>query len=214
MKVAIYARVSDDKLQDDGSRRQDVQRQVEKLQSFSAVYFPGQEVQVFLDDGRSAFKEDYNSRPEFCRMLREIRARRIQRVLVESLDRWARRIEDGLKTLREVSEVGCTVTSAAEGECDITTPQGWFKVGVAFLMAEWASRNQSWKVTNGMERRRNDDRKKCHSCGIVHLGRHPQTCECPACRKRRGKPEKKGEGPNLSGIASVFGQPPKVNLPL
>lgn len=190
--VAIYARVSDDKLQADGSRRQDVERQVEKLRPLAAAMFPDAVLlPAFIDDGRTAFKEDYSSRPAFCRLLREIRARRVQRVYVESLDRWARRIEDGLKTLREATESGCTVTSAAEGECDITTPEGWFKVGVAFLMAEWASRSQSWKVRQAMERRRADKRKVCHSCGVVHLGRHPRTCACPKCRT-------KGEGENPS----------------
>ena len=182
--VAIYARVSDDKLQEDGSRRQDVRRQVEKLTPLAKALFPGQRLSVYVDDSKSAYREDYSSRPEFCRMLREVRAHRVSRVLVESLDRWARRIEDGLRTMREASEAGCTVTSAAEGEIDITTPEGWFRCGIAFLMAEWASRSLGWKVKQAMERRRNDARKMCHSCRIVHLGRHPRICRCPRCRKR------------------------------
>lgn len=186
MKIAIYARVSDDKLTDEGLRRQDIQRQVDHLRPFLAAY-PGCTMEVFADDGKSAFKDDYQSRPEFCRLLREIRAHRVQRVLVESLDRWARRIEDGLKTLRETSSYGCTVTSMAEGECDITTPEGWFKVGVALLLAEWASRSQSFKVKQAMERRRLDPEKACKSCGVVHLGRHPGACACSRCRRKKGR---------------------------
>lgn len=182
MKHAIYARVSDDKLKEDGERRQDVMRQVDRLRAHA-----GPDALAFVDDGKSAFKDDYQSRPEFCRLLREIRARRIQRVYVESLDRWARRVEDGLRTMRESAEYGCTVTSIAEGECDITTPDGWFRCGVAFLMAEWSSRNQGHKVRQAMERRLQDKRKICRSCGIVHLGRHPGSCACPGCRKRKGR---------------------------
>lgn len=147
--VAIYARVSDDKLKEDGDRRQDVTRQIERLRPYA-----GAEALLFVDDGRSAFKDDYSSRPEFCRLLREIRARRVGKVYIESLDRWSRRVEDGLKTMREASENGCTVTSAAEGEIDITMPDGWFKVGVAFLLAEWASRSMSWKIRQGMARKK------------------------------------------------------------
>lgn len=147
--TAIYARVSDDKLKDDGDRRQDVMRQVDRLRPFA-----GPDALVFIDDGKSAFKDDYSSRPEFCRLLREIRARRVQRVYIESLDRWSRRVEDGLRTMREVSDLGCTVTSAAEGELDVTMPDGWFKVGVAFLLAEWSSRSMSWKIRQGMARRK------------------------------------------------------------
>lgn len=184
MRVALYARVSDDKLLEDGSRRQDVRRQLEKLRPLARALFPKADISDYVDDGKSAFREDYQSRPEFCRMLREVRAHRVQRIMVESLDRWARRIEDGLRTLREAQEAGCTVTSAAEGECDITTPEGWFKCGVSFLIAEWSSRSQSWKVRQAMQRRRDDDRKRCRSCGIVHLGRHPRACGCPRCASR------------------------------
>lgn len=147
--TAIYARVSDDKLREDGARRQDVMRQVERLRPLA-----GPDALLFIDDGRSAFKEDYHSRPEFCRLLREIRARRVGRVYIESLDRWSRRVEDGLKTIREATEYGCTVTSAAEGEIDETMPDGWFRAGVAFLLAEWASRSMSWKIRQGMARRK------------------------------------------------------------
>jgi len=204
VRIAIYARVSDDKLLDDGSRRQDVQRQVEKLRPM-IMAVPGAVIvePPFLDDGRSAFKDDYQSRPEFCRLLREIRARRVTRVYVESLDRWSRRIEDGLKTLKEAAEYGCTVTSAAEGECDTTTPEGWFKVGVAFLLAEWASRSQSWKVRQGMARRLLQPEKVCVSCGVVHMGRHPGVCGCARCRRRKGRSKLQVDSVVSVGVAGL-----------
>jgi hypothetical protein len=106
--------------------------------------------------------------------------------------------------MREASEAGCTVTSAAEGEIDITTPEGWFRCGIAFLMAEWASRSQSWKVTQAMERRSNDKRKRCRSCGVVHLGRHPDTCRCRACLKKKGRSEiPVGERRKAQGLPRV-----------
>jgi DNA invertase Pin-like site-specific DNA recombinase len=186
MTVAIYARVSDDKLTTEGLRRQDVGRQVEQLAKYCGNMGWGEPI-IFKDDAASAFKEDYQSRPEFCRLLREVRARRINRVLVESLDRWSRRIEDGLKTMREATQNNCTVTSIAEGECDITVPEGWFKVGVAFLLAEWSSRSMSFKVKKGMERRANNQEKVCSFCKVIHMGRHPLTCGCEACKERVGK---------------------------
>lgn len=197
MATAIYARVSDDKLREDGERRQDIQRQVDRLRAYA-----GPNALLFLDDARSAFKDDYNARPEFSRLLREIRARRVQRVYVESLDRWSRRVEDGLRTLKEAAEYGATVTSIAEGECDTTTPNGWFKVGVALLLAEWASRSQGFKVSQAMERKRADLSQACLSCGVVHLGRHPKTCGCARCRRKgRGRPTE--EKPGTPAGASV-----------
>lgn len=183
MKVAIYARVSDDKLKSDGDRRQDIDRQVSKLNKICEVQGWGVPI-IFKDDGLSAYKEDYNSRPDFVKLLREIRAKRIQRVLIEDLTRWSRRVEDGLKTIKEASDYGCTITSASEGEIDVTISNGWFRCAIGFVMAEWASRSGSDKVSDGMERRRNDPSKKCESCGIVHLGRHPKTCACKSCRKK------------------------------
>lgn len=182
--IGGYVRVSDDKLKDDNSRRQDISRQKEKIKSFGKS-MGWENIIFFEDDGVSAFKDDYNSRPAFVRMLNEIRAHRIQRVIVEDLTRWSRRIEDGLKTVREACEAGCTVTSMAEGEVNVTIPEQWFKTAVSFLLAEWASKSQSYKVQSGMARRLNDVKAICESCGVVHLGRHPKTCNCKACLKRK-----------------------------
>lgn len=183
MITAGYIRVSDQKLKTDGDRRQDINRQKEKINKFSESMGWGNPI-FFSDDGISAFKEDYNSRPEFCKMLREIRANRIQRVIVEDLTRWSRRIEDGLKTMREASEKA-TVTSMAEGEVDITLPDGWFKTAVAFLLAEWSSKSTSYKVQSGMQRRADNKENICESCGVIHLGRHPKSCDCKFCHKKR-----------------------------
>ena len=184
-QVFGYIRVSDQKLKTDGERRQDINRQKEKIIRFSESMDWGTP-EFFSDDGKSAYKEDYNSRPMFCKMLREIRANRVKRVIVEDLTRWSRRIEDGLKTMWEVSEK-CTVTSMAEGELDITIPEGWFKVAIAFLLAEWNSKCMSSKIQSGMLRRLENKDNVCKSCGIIHLGRHPQTCECKLCKKRKGR---------------------------
>ncbi len=176
MITAGYIRVSDSKLKTDGERRQDVNRQKEKITTFSQSM--GWGVPIFYsDDGRSAFQEDYNSRPAFIQLLNEIRANRIQRVIVEDLTRWSRRLEDGIKTLREASE-RATVTSMAEGEMNTTLPEGWFKVAIGFLMAEWSSRITAYKVRSGMERAK---AKLCPFCKVHHPGRHPNKCRCPKC---------------------------------
>jgi site-specific DNA recombinase len=185
VKVVGYVRVSDQKLKTDGERRQDIERQKQKITKFCES-MEWDIPEFYSDDGISAFKEDYNSRPSFCRMLREVRANRIQRIIVEDLTRWSRRIEDGLKTMREVSQK-CTITSMAEGEINTTLPEGWFKCALGFLMAEWSSKSTSYKVTSGMARRLNDPKAICESCGIVHLGRHPKICECKSCMKRKGR---------------------------
>lgn len=181
MVNAIYARVSDDKLKEDGQRRQDVNRQIERLSEYA-----GAEAIVFQDDAVSAFKEDYNARPNFLRLMREIRANRVHKVYVESLDRISRRVADGLPLLEEISQRNCTVVSIAEGEIDVTSSPGWLRTGIFLLMAEWSSRDKSDKVKSAMERMRNDKRRICGSCGVVHMGRHPDSCGCTMCVRKGG----------------------------
>lgn len=192
MRVGMYVRVSDDKLTTEGERRQDVERQIDLLKPYAKTWLKNhpkwnQDIEVYCDDALSAFKDDYNSRPAFVRLLNDVRANKLHRVFVENLDRWSRRIIDGLTTMQEASDNGLTVVSVLEGEIDVTYPQGWFRCSIGFLMAEWASRIKSHKISQAMERRRNDKRKICHSCGVVHLGRHPNTCECTKCKEKKGR---------------------------
>ena len=206
MKVpGIYARVSDDKLQEDGSRRQDIQRQIDYLLPVALAWVKfenekalrdgkqpewSEEIAIFKDDAKSAFKEDWNSRPDFVKLVGEAEANRVHRVWVETLDRISRRVVDGLMIMERMSVNGnCTVVSTMEGEMSLTTSQGWFRTTFGFVMAEWASRDKAEKTKSGMDRRRNDKRKTCTSCGIIHLGRHPASCMCPKCRKKKGRVE-------------------------
>ena len=183
--TAGYVRVSGQKLKTDGDRRQDINRQIEKIKLYcKTLQLP--EPLFFIDDGISAYKDDYNSRPEFCRMLREVKANRIKHIIIEDITRWSRRIEDGLKTLSEVNDK-CQVTSLAEGELGITIPEQWFKTAIGFLMAEWSSKISSYKVSSGMDRRLNNKEKICPSCNVVHLGRHPSVCACDKCLKLKGR---------------------------
>ena len=187
VKVALYVRVSDDKLREDGERRQDIERQVEKLRKWaSSTGIVIADEDVFRDDGVSAFKDDYQSRPAFVALLRQVRGHHYQRVVIEDLTRWSRRMDDGMRTLKDASDAGCVITSLAESDIDVTTSAGWMKATLFLMMAEWASRIQSEKVKSGMLRRANDGRCFCKSCGVIHLGRHPDSCGCLKCLKKRG----------------------------
>ena len=67
---ASYERVSDDKKKDDGSKRQDVNRQhtliKEHYGRMGITSF-----KRYVDDGKSAFTEDLNQRPAFKQLLNE-----------------------------------------------------------------------------------------------------------------------------------------------
>jgi len=175
MVVGAYIRVSDQKLTDEGLRRQDINRQKEKIIAYCKFQQLDEPI-FFCDDALSAFKDDYSSRPAFVRLLHEVKANRIQHIIVEDMTRWSRRIEDGLRTLREINDKA-KITSLAEGELGITIPEQWFKTAIGFLMAEWSSRITAYKVKSGMDKRLKDDTKKCPICGNIHMGRLPKACK-------------------------------------
>lgn len=162
MKAAIYARVSDDKKKEDGSRRQDVNRQLEMLRAYlERASVSGWE--EYVDDGKSAFTEDLNQRPAFKKLLRDARAHWIDHIYVESLDRFSRKMTMGMRWLESLGKSGCTVTSLKEGEIDVTSDEGWLRSGIFLLMAEWYSRSLSSRVKSGM--------KRAKEKGNKHIGR-------------------------------------------
>jgi DNA invertase Pin-like site-specific DNA recombinase len=174
--IGAYIRVSGGKVTDEGLRRQDINRQKEKIKLYcKTMQLP--EPIFFEDDAISAFKDDYNSRPAFIRLLNEVKANRIKHIIIEDLTRWSRRLEDGLKTLAQVNEKA-KVTSLAEGDIGTDIPEKWFKTAIGFLMAEWASRITAYKVKSGMEKAKS---KLCSYCKVHHPGRHPDSCKCPKC---------------------------------
>ena len=100
MIPGVYARVSDDKKKSDGERRQDVMRQVEiGLNYWMAKGFTKEQIKIYIDDGKSAFTEDLNSRPDFKRLLNDFRRHYITDLCLEDIS-----IAKALKSLGWVSE--------------------------------------------------------------------------------------------------------------
>jgi len=158
MKIAIYSRVSDDKKKDDGSRRQDINRQIEYLTPIAnsrMTMLSCDAVEHYADDGKSAFTDDWNSRPEFKRLINDCRRHYIKEIIIEDMTRFSRRIDLGLPILRELGQIGVNVFSLKEGEIEVTTSQGWLKSSILLMFSEWDSRVKSEKVKNGMQKAKN-----------------------------------------------------------
>lgn len=158
MKVAVYCRVSDDKKKEDGERRQDINRQVELLSSIvlSRHYeLKQQDILVYKDDAKSAFTEDWNSRPGFKQLFNDCRRHFVQEVWIEDMTRFSRRVDLGLPLLRELGELNINLISIAEGQIEVTSANGWLKSSMLLLFAEWDSRIKSDKVKHGMQMKKN-----------------------------------------------------------
>jgi DNA invertase Pin-like site-specific DNA recombinase len=180
MKIAIYVRVSDDKKKSDGERRQDIQRQIDLLKSYFNLN--EKEIEIYKDDNKTAFTDDINQRPDFKRMIIDVRRNYIRQIYIEDMTRFARNLHKGLQWLKELGEYGATITSMKEGEIEVTSNQGWMQSSILLMLAEYSSRIQSEKVKSGMQRAK---KKICESCGIAHLGRHSKKCKCERCLKRK-----------------------------
>lgn len=163
MKVALYARVSDDKKKDDGSRRQDVQGQLEVLRKFALQKHDKNEVIEYVDDGKSAFTEDFNARPRFKQLILDVRRSHVKQIYIEDMTRFSRNLSMGLQWLKELGIYGCNLTSLKEGEFEATSSQGWLKSSIILMFSEWESRIRSEKVKRGMDRAREQGK---------NLGRH------------------------------------------
>ena len=84
---------------------------------------------IFADIGDSRSK-----RPEFQKMLRKCRQKKIDLILVKSVSRFARNMADCLSIVRELRELGITVIFEKE---NISTAEPNFDT-LTFLMAEFA----------------------------------------------------------------------------
>jgi len=150
MKVAIYCRVSDDKKKADGERRQDVNRQIQLLLDFAKRF--NEDAIVYVDDGKSAYTEDWNSRPAFKQLFNDCRRKIINKIYIEDMTRFSRNLLMGLQWLKELGELNVHVVSLKEGELEYTSAKGWMQNSLLLMFAEWESRIRSEKVKSGMKR--------------------------------------------------------------
>ena len=154
MKYGIYARVSDDKKKSDGERRQDVNRQIELGKSF----WKGrgiEDIEIYCDDGKSAFTDDFNQRPDFKRLLNDCRRNMLRDFWVEDITRFSRNLSMGLQWLKELGNLNVNMISQREGEIEITSSRGWMQSTMLLMFAEWDSRVKSEKVRSGMQKAKN-----------------------------------------------------------
>lgn len=160
MIPGVYARVSDDKKKSDGERRQDVMRQVELgLNYWLAKGFTKEQVKIYIDDGKSAFTEDLNSRPDFKRLLNDFRRHYITDLCLEDISRLSRRLDLGLPILKEIGQLNGNIVSLREGEIEVTSSAGWLKSSMLLMFAEWDSRVKAEKIKSGMQKAKNLGKK-------------------------------------------------------
>lgn len=160
MKAALYSRVS--------TGDQNAVRQTDEMRQF--VRARGWEIVAEETDSRTG-KDD--KRAGYQKIMKLAKARKIDVLVVHSLDRWARSTKHLVDTLTELEALGVRFVSLRE-QMDFTTPSGRVMFAVVAAMAEFESALVSERVRSGMARAKREGRR---------IGREPRLSDLTRLRK-------------------------------
>ncbi len=171
MRVAIYCRVSKDEMSDSG-KLQNTDNQLIPLRKFCEA-MSYEVIAEFVD--RSSGGD--SNRPDFQKMLGQVRQRRFDMILIWRLDRFSREgITNTMSYINQLRQYKTALKSLNESWLD-TSQEGVTEL-VLSVMA-WASAEERKKISQntkaGLQRARAEG-KRC--------GRHPLDCQCPKHRKQ------------------------------
>lgn len=143
LRVAAYCRVSTDDEEQKTSYEAQIGYYTEKINSNPEWQMAG----IFADEGISGTQAQ--KRPEFLKMIRLCRQRKIDIILTKSLSRFARNTVDSLGYIRELRALGIAVISEKENINTLTAESEMLiTITSCFAQAESESisKNVSWGV--------------------------------------------------------------------
>jgi site-specific DNA recombinase len=145
-RVGVYCRISLDR---DGQSLA-IERQEEACRALCAK--EGWEVVgLYVDRNLSAFKKGV-VRPEFDRLQADVKAGRINTVVIWKLDRLSRSVSDFSRFLEFVTEHGCALASVSDA-IDTTTPMGKSMLQITSVMAELEAATTGYRVAEAERHR-------------------------------------------------------------
>jgi putative DNA-invertase from lambdoid prophage Rac len=160
MNAALYSRVS--------TNLQNADRQSADMRQF--VKARKWKIAVEETDKLSG-KDD--QRAGVVRIMKLAKARKIDVLVVHSLDRWARSTKHLVNTLAELEALGVKFVSLRE-QMDFTTPSGRVMFAVISAMAEFESALISERVKGGMAKAKREGKR---------IGRAPKVVDIAKLRK-------------------------------
>lgn len=129
MTVALYCRVSTDEQAQQGFSIDD---QKERLEAFAKSQ-GWNDYEFYVDDGYTGTKME---RPQLQRLLRHVKNKRIDTVVVYKLDRLSRKQKDVLHLLEDVFETHQVAFKSATEPFDTSTPLGKAMIGILAVFAQ------------------------------------------------------------------------------
>ncbi len=143
LKVAAYCRVSTDQEEQESSYEAQIGYYTEKINSNSEWQMAG----IFADEGITGTQA--KKRPEFMKMIRLCRQRKIDMILTKSLSRFARNTVDSLKYIRDLKALGIAIVFEKENINTLETDtEMMLTIMSCFAQAESESisKNVSWGI--------------------------------------------------------------------
>ncbi|MCA1670745.1 MAG: recombinase family protein [Actinobacteria bacterium] len=148
-RAALYLRVSTEEQAHKGGEAEGyslpTQRDAcrHKAQDLTAIV-----IEEYVEAGDSARSAN---RPELQRLLRDVKHKRYDYVIVHKIDRWARWKEDDVLLTAALARVGTELISASEHFDD--TPGGRFHRNIMADVAQYHSDNLAVEVLKGMDKK-------------------------------------------------------------
>lgn len=145
-RTGAYARVSTDRAEQEDSYERQVHYYERYIKNNPNWEFAG----IFADPAISGTRAD--TRPEFNRMIQACREKKLDRIIVKCISRFARNTVDALTYIRELKELGVSIYFEVEG-IDTLTPGGEILITILAGIAEQESRNIAKNVTWAFEKK-------------------------------------------------------------
>lgn len=138
MKIAAYIRVSTDE--------QKIDSQLEAIKTYCKLKgWP--EAALFIDHGESGRKI---SRPQFDKMIEQVKEKKFDSVLVYKFDRISRSTKHLIEIMELLKALSVDFISLSEN-IDTTTPAGKMIFGIFAVLAEFERENIVARVKSGMK---------------------------------------------------------------
>ena len=139
-RTAIYLRVSTDQQSREGDSIPAQRDALKKyIDEHDDLIFAGE----YLDDGVSGTKLD---RDELQRLLEDVKAGKIDLILVVKLDRWFRSIRHYINTQELLDKYNVGWTAIWEQIYDSTTPQGRLIINQMMSIAQFEAENTGQRI--------------------------------------------------------------------
>ncbi|MCM1334306.1 MAG: recombinase family protein [Bacteroides sp.] len=143
LKVAAYCRVSTDQEEQESSYEAQISYYTDKIGNNSEWQLAG----IFADEGITGTQA--KKRPEFMKMIRLFRQRKIDMVLTKSLSRFARNTVECLKYIRDLKALGIAIVFEKENLNTLETDtEMMLTIMSCFAQAESESisKNVAWGI--------------------------------------------------------------------